>query len=213
MTPHWSWYRVLGFLGSASGKGPACQCRRHKRYWFDPWIRKIPWRRHGNPLLLFLPGESHGRRSLAGYKSMGSQRVRHDWVTEHAHTHVWTAPTGGLQIGLNAHCTLRWQYSQKQGYLQVSFRCPIGMDHLSPQTSLPLDLWNASSRTLQCHLLWEAFLNFVASFPEPLYSWFLHITHARVCVQSCFSRVRLFVTPWTVAHQTSLSLGFSRQEY
>ena len=142
MTPHWSWYRVLGFLGSASGKGPACQCRRHKRYWFDPWIRKIPWRRHGNPLLLFLPGESHGRRSLAGYKSMGSQRVRHDWVTEHAHTHVWTAPTGGLQIGLNAHCTLRWQYSQKQGYLQVSFRCPIGMNHLSPQTISPfLSFW------------------------------------------------------------------------
>ena len=27
------------------------------------------------------------------------------------------------------------------------------------------------------------------------------------------SRVRLFVTPWTVAHQDSLSMGFSRQEY
>ena len=28
-----------------------------------------------------------------------------------------------------------------------------------------------------------------------------------------FSRVRLFAIPWTVAHQTSLSMGFSRQEY
>ena len=27
------------------------------------------------------------------------------------------------------------------------------------------------------------------------------------------SRVRLFVTPWTVAHQALLSMGFSRQEY
>ena len=27
------------------------------------------------------------------------------------------------------------------------------------------------------------------------------------------SRVRLFVTPWTVAHQAPLSVGFSRQEY
>ena len=27
------------------------------------------------------------------------------------------------------------------------------------------------------------------------------------------SRVRLFVTPWTVAHQAPLSMGFSRQEY
>ena len=35
----------------------------------------------------------------------------------------------------------------------------------------------------------------------------------RVCVLSCFSRVRLFVTPWTVAHQTPLSMELSRQEY
>ena len=37
------------------------------------------------------------------------------------------------------------------------------------------------------------------------------------CMQACmlghFSRVWLFVTPWTVAHQASLSMGFSRQEY
>ena len=28
-----------------------------------------------------------------------------------------------------------------------------------------------------------------------------------------FSRVRLFATPWTVAYQAPLSMGFSRQEY
>ena len=33
------------------------------------------------------------------------------------------------------------------------------------------------------------------------------------CVLSRFGRVRLFVTPWTVAHQAPLSMGFSRQEY
>ena len=30
---------------------------------------------------------------------------------------------------------------------------------------------------------------------------------------SCFSRVQLFATPWTVARQAPLSMGFSRQEY
>ena len=30
---------------------------------------------------------------------------------------------------------------------------------------------------------------------------------------SHFSRVRLFATPWTVAYQAPLSMGFSRQEY
>ena len=29
----------------------------------------------------------------------------------------------------------------------------------------------------------------------------------------CFSHVQLFTTPWTIAHQASLSMGFSRQEY
>ena len=34
-----------------------------------------------------------------------------------------------------------------------------------------------------------------------------------LCTLSCFSRVRLFATLWTVAHQAPLSMGFSRQEY
>ena len=39
-----------------SGKQPACQCRRHKRHVFDPWVRKIPWRgEHGNPLQYSCP--------------------------------------------------------------------------------------------------------------------------------------------------------------
>ena len=35
----------------------------------------------------------------------------------------------------------------------------------------------------------------------------------RACMLSCFSRVQLFVTLWTIAHQAPLSMGFSRQEY
>ena len=35
----------------------------------------------------------------------------------------------------------------------------------------------------------------------------------QACMLSCFSHVRLFATPWTVAHQAPLSTGFSRQEY
>ena len=35
----------------------------------------------------------------------------------------------------------------------------------------------------------------------------------RVCMLSWFSRVRLFATPWTVAHQAPLSTGLSRQQY
>ena len=39
-----------GFPGGPSGEEPACQGTRHKRRRFNPWVRKIPWGRHGNPL-------------------------------------------------------------------------------------------------------------------------------------------------------------------
>ena len=57
-----------------SGKESACQCRTHG---FDPWVRKIPGRRAWRPTPVFLPGESHGQRSLTGY-SPWSCRVRHN---------------------------------------------------------------------------------------------------------------------------------------
>ena len=38
---------------------------------FDPWVGKIPWRRKWQPTPVFLPGKSHGWRSLAGYSSWG----------------------------------------------------------------------------------------------------------------------------------------------
>ena len=53
----------LDFPGGASGKEPACQCRSCG---FDPWVRKIPWRKVWQPTPVFLPGKSHGQRSLAG---------------------------------------------------------------------------------------------------------------------------------------------------
>ena len=39
------------------------------------------------------------------------------------------------------------------------------------------------------------------------------VFHCLICVLSHFSQVQLFETLWTVAHQTPLSMGFSRQEY
>ena len=58
---------TLGIPGGASGKEPACQCRKCKRHGFDPWIRKIPWKKAWQSTPVFLPGEFHGQRSLVGY--------------------------------------------------------------------------------------------------------------------------------------------------
>ena len=56
-----------GFSSDSAGKESACQCRRNGRCKFDPWVRKIPWRRIWQPIPTFLPEKSHGQRSLAGY--------------------------------------------------------------------------------------------------------------------------------------------------
>ena len=64
--------------GGASGKEPACQCKRDKRWGFNPRVGKIPWRRAWQPTPVFLPGESHWQRSPEGYSPCGHS-VRHDW--------------------------------------------------------------------------------------------------------------------------------------
>ena len=64
-----------GFPNGANGKEPTCQCRRHKRHGFDPWVGRILWRRAWQPTPVFLPGESHGRRNLAGYSPWGHKEL------------------------------------------------------------------------------------------------------------------------------------------
>ncbi|KAI4536591.1 hypothetical protein MG293_012794 [Ovis ammon polii] len=68
LTANWSLmcvlYRKKLCLHRSKGKKKRIllQCRCG----FDPWIRKIRWRREWPPTPAFLPGESHGQRSLEG---------------------------------------------------------------------------------------------------------------------------------------------------
>ena len=54
------------FPGGTTGKEPCLPTRRHKKLKFDPWVGKNPWRRARQPTPVFLPGESHEQRCLAG---------------------------------------------------------------------------------------------------------------------------------------------------
>ena len=74
-----------GLPGGASGKEPTCQCRRHKRSWFHPCVGKILWRRKWQPTQIFLPGESHGQRSLARYSPWGHKESDTTEATEYTH--------------------------------------------------------------------------------------------------------------------------------
>ena len=48
-------------------------CLQCRRLGFNPWVRKIPWRRECLPTPVFMPGESHGQMSLVEYCPWGSK--------------------------------------------------------------------------------------------------------------------------------------------
>ena len=67
--------REQGFSLWLRSKKPACQCRRLP---CGPWIRKILWRRKWQSTSVFLPGKSHGQRSLGGYDPWG--HITTEWL-------------------------------------------------------------------------------------------------------------------------------------
>ena len=73
-----SFYHINTFLNTSeelsrwpSGKESSCQCRRYR---FNPWVRKVPWRRKWQTTPVFLHGKSHGQRSLEGYSPRSDRR-------------------------------------------------------------------------------------------------------------------------------------------
>ena len=70
--------------GCASGKELTCRCRRHKKQGFNPWARKILWRRARQSTAVFLPVDFHGQRSLVGsYDLQGCKESDTIEVTYH----------------------------------------------------------------------------------------------------------------------------------
>ena len=79
---HWQ-ARTLGIPSGTSHKEPAYQCRKYKQCGFNPWVGKIPWKRAWQPTPVFLPQDSHGQRSLAGYGPWSCKSPQtHDLVTK-----------------------------------------------------------------------------------------------------------------------------------
>ena len=76
----------------------------------DPWVRKIPWRRKQQPTPLFLPRESHGQRSLAGYSPWGHkesdltkwlshmQAIIYQKITQFLYTKTWKSVSKNLKM-------------------------------------------------------------------------------------------------------------------
>ena len=62
---------------------PPANAGRCKGHGFSPWVRKIPWRRAWQPTSVFLPGESHGQRSLASHSPLGCTELSMTKAAQH----------------------------------------------------------------------------------------------------------------------------------
>ena len=103
-----------GLLEWLSSKESSCSAgdAGDTRRGFNPWVGKIPQRRAWQPTPVFLPGESHGQRSLVGYSPQGGKESDMTEVTgrEHEHTYYYSATTHPQQTllidpSIPCHCT------------------------------------------------------------------------------------------------------------
>ena len=83
----------LGLPRWLSSDESSCQCRRHR---FDPWVRKIPWRRKWQPTPVFLPGKSR-TGGLVGYSPWAHKGL--------SMTGGWAYTQGLPHSCLEPHCS------------------------------------------------------------------------------------------------------------
>ena len=69
------WLRRASQVVRVVKKKTTCLCRRSERHGFVTWVRKISWMREWLPTPVFVAGESHGQRSLAGYGPQGCKEL------------------------------------------------------------------------------------------------------------------------------------------
>ena len=105
-----SFYTTQGLPKWLSGKESACQCRRRRRSGFDPWVRKISCRSKWQSTPVFLPGKTHGQRSL-GATVHSVARAGPDLVTKQVQQHTAQRPDRNVP----------WYWSPSKGLISFSF--------------------------------------------------------------------------------------------
>ena len=129
-------YTQLDFPGGVVVK----ICLPNRRCRFDPWVRKMPWRRKRQRISVFLPGKFHGQRSLVGYSPRGGKESDtteqlstniHGWHTVYIYGRWWYWWQQGVYIYIVLHVAqiswylthltlgIKCKYRQIQGYVWV----------------------------------------------------------------------------------------------
>ena len=142
-----------------SGTESACQCRRFR---FDHWVGKILWRRKWEPTPVFLPGKSHGQRSLTGYSPWGCRKLETTlWLRTHIYTspHFWTSlPSFPSHPSRSSRNTKQSSLCCVQQIATSCFTRDIGV-YVKPHLSIHLPLPTVSTHpfftSASLFLLWD----------------------------------------------------------
>ena len=158
-----------------------CSCRSG----FNPWVRKIPWRRKWQPTPVLLPGKSHGQSSIVGYSPrVTKSRTQLSDFTFTVHG-VFQARI--LELLFSSQWTMF--FSELFTMIHPSW-VALHMFHIFTELCKPLQHDKAViyKGDVCCISRWL----FTAKPPGKPQSTMLLLL-------SRFSRVQFFVTPWTVA--------------
>ena len=191
---------------------------------FNPWFETIPWRREWLPTPVFLPGEFHGQRSLACYGSRGRKELDTiEWLTLSLLIAIWQDRYLCLfhwKTGMALHCRepasfcfclnilgsiwlFKLQSAHLHSYQQKGGKRNSTVPSMSLLPSNPVSSRICSGTRQLAPRSWK-----LSAILLQILMWCP--VHTKC---SSLSHVRLFATPWTIARQVPLSMGFSRQEY
>ena len=191
----WSWL---------SGKESACWYKRLWRGRFNPWVRKIPWRRTWQLNPVFLPGESQGERSLAGYTvhGVGSKESDTTECLTNIHCTVWWTRHAALHIHAKTKAifTILPRFHRQFGgtyLLLITKRIPkirLGASHtilywLKWACKGTLKNWKLVPRCV----LWDICLKMrISDFKH--FTLLMVVPHAYVCVEIHTYQYQIFTT-------------------
>ena len=166
------WFEAIhallwGFPGGAGVKESAGQGRRRKKCGFDPWVAKIPRRRAWQPTPVFLPGESHRQRSLAGYSPRGPKESDMSDAAQQQHALLWP-----LQLIYNSQDREATQVPMNRwmGKKEVAYTCTIWSRKCSPRQYSSLE--NPMRRRA-----WQAAVHWITQSQTRLKCLSMHSVH------------------------------------
>ena len=133
-------------------KNPPANAGDLNRHVFDPWVRKTPCRRPWQTTPVFLPGESHGQRGLAGYSPKGYKESDTTEAPERARTHriLGREDTNSAKFSKEIICII----------CHLSLPLQVGVPNKNTKTStiLSFSLFLLHSHMYTCKCVWYIYV-------------------------------------------------------